>query len=224
MNCSAFQEHVHRFLDGDAVAIPDAFEEHRRVCGECRATYAAAIELARGLRLAPWPAAPAELSDRMVALILQERTHQARHARRTWAAAALAASVLIAATAITWLSRGEPGASATGGTANAGGYSGKPSLSLALDGSVADAGSTLTSLVAVTARETVKQGRLLLPDAVPSPTLANIDSLQQTLQPSARSLREAGQTLTASLEPVTASARRAVTTLQELSPISGDDK
>lgn len=222
MNCSTFQERVQQLLDGDAVALEDEFERHQRACGDCRATYAAAEELARGIRLSPWPAPPPALAPRIVARIVQEQSRQRRLLRRTWAAA-LAASVLVAGLALYSMAlpgrKGNPDPTRVV-AADLNPTAAAPSLSL--DGSVAEAGSALTSLVEMTARETVKQGQLLLPISVPAPPLADMDALQQSLEPPAKSLRQAGQTLTASLEPVASSARRAFVTFQDLSPMGSE--
>src|SRR5207248_438549 len=95
---------------------------------------------------------------------------------------------------------------------------------LSLNTSVAEAGSALTSLVELTARETVKQGQMLLPEKMSAPSLADFGALQQSLEPPAESLRSAGQTLTASLEPVTSSARRAIATFAQDLAAFDDDK
>jgi hypothetical protein len=82
-------------------------------------------------------------------------------------------------------------------------------VSLSLDQSVSEAGAALSSLVQLTAQETLTQGKRLLPLNVPAPSLAPVETLQQTLEPPVESLRQAGQNLTTGLEPITASAQRA---------------
>jgi hypothetical protein len=66
----------------------------------------------------------------------------------------------------------------------------------------------LAALVGRTADEAVEQSRALLPAGLPRQATFDADSL--AIDPSVRSLREAGQGLSAGLEPVTTSARRAV--------------
>ena len=85
-----------------------------------------------------------------------------------------------------------------------------PTPAVSLDKSAGEAGTALASLTKKTADETVAHGRLLLPTTFSAPPLAT-DAWQQTLDPPAESLREAGQNMSAGLEPMTSSARRAVT-------------
>jgi len=80
-----------------------------------------------------------------------------------------------------------------------------------------EAGSTLVALVNRTADETVGQGRMLLPQEVPSPRLTVADNWQPALSPQA--IRDAQDGVAVGFEPVTDSARRAVNLfLRELSP------
>jgi hypothetical protein len=55
----------------------------------------------------------------------------------------------------------------------------------------------------------MKSTQLLVPDLPGAAT--DTDLWQHTLDPTTRSLREAGQNVTATLEPVTKSAQRAIT-------------
>jgi hypothetical protein len=99
-----------------------------------------------------------------------------------------------------------------------------PPPSASLRDSVAEAGSAVTSLTRRTADETVGQGQLLLPllasaRQLPEPSPAPI------LPPPVGSLREAGDGMSASLEPVTASARRAFDLfLREVPAVAPPDK
>lgn len=219
MQCGAFQEYVQQFLDGDLPVPPADFEAHRAACRDCRETYAAAVELARGLRLAAWPAPPPGLAPLITTRLLADHAHR-RSLRRAWATAAVAASLLLA-TALTFLALKNPPHSSTSPVAAT-----TPPIELqtaavlSVDGNLSNAGSALTSFVEVTARETVKQGQLLLPEKVAAPKLADLDALQQSFEPPAQSLLQAGQNVSASLEPVASSARRAfVTFVQDLSPM-----
>ena len=74
--------------------------------------------------------------------------------------------------------------------------------------SMTEAGSAVASLTSRTADETLAKTQGLLP-VVTDPSLNALD-LGPPLDPQARSLREAGEGVTAGLEPVADSARRAV--------------
>ncbi len=83
----------------------------------------------------------------------------------------------------------------------------------------------LGTLVRRTATETFDQGRLLIPSQVLPPNPLPQDSWQVNLDEPARTLTQTGQNLSASLEPVTSSARRAVDLfLRELPPVETEPK
>lgn len=221
MNCGEFHDTVQQFLDGEVVGPCDAFEAHRAQCRECRELYSAAVELARGLRLVAWPLPAVGLAGQVTVAVQSEHIRGLR-ARRLLTTAALAASLMVAVTAVAFLPRPgpQPAIDATSITATNPPVIIETAAVLAVDENLSTAGSALTSLVEVTARRTVKQGQALIGESVATPKLADIDALQQSLEPPAQSLRQAGQNLTASLEPVTSSARRAfLTFVQDLSPM-----
>ena len=90
--------------------------------------------------------------------------------------------------------------------------------------SVAEVGSAVASVTRRTAGDTVEQALQWLP-TVPTPALSESSVLEQTLDPPARSLREAGQGVSAGFEPVTSSARRALDLfLREIPPMEPDGK
>jgi hypothetical protein len=89
---------------------------------------------------------------------------------------------------------------------------------------VAEAGAAVVALTQRVADETVEDTQLLLPrgDAPPLPAA---DVLQQTLGPPAHSLQEAGQIVSAGLDPVVMSARRAFDLFwRELPPAESTEK
>jgi hypothetical protein len=92
---------------------------------------------------------------------------------------------------------------------------------------MAEAGSAVVNITRRKADETVGQSWLFWP-AVTPPPLDDPSVLSQPLElggPPARSLREAGQSVSAGLEPVTSSARRAFDMfLRELPPVGAEDK
>jgi len=90
--------------------------------------------------------------------------------------------------------------------------------------SVAELGAAVASVTRRAADGTVEQARQLLPD-VPTPALSETSVLAQTLDPPSRSLLEAGQGVSAGLEPVTDSARRALDLfLREIPPMEPEGK
>ena len=83
--------------------------------------------------------------------------------------------------------------------------------------SAAEMGGAVVALTSQTADETMGQTRWLVP-RVSSPALPRVDL--ESIEPPTRPLREAGESLSAGLEPVTNSARRAVDLfLRELPPM-----
>ncbi|HZT83613.1 MAG TPA: zf-HC2 domain-containing protein [Gemmataceae bacterium] len=230
LTCADCQRLLHERLDG---ATPDraALEGHLAECPQCAPWHAAAGLLEQGLRLATPPAPPPALADRLVAAVLADRRRRARR-RRFVAAAALAAGLLLAALALRLWPRpaGEPvdppdvaDVRPVRPAADAGGSPdpvGPPAPSLR--DSVAEAGDAVASLTRKTADETMGPTALLRPMA-PWPPLDDEDPLTPALEPPARSLREAGQGVSSGLEPVAASARRAIGLfLSEIPPMGSE--
>jgi hypothetical protein len=83
---------------------------------------------------------------------------------------------------------------------------------------VVEAGSAVASLTRRAADETVGQTRLFLPEAIPAPPLTTSEPMQPVLDPPTESLRQAGQGMTAALDPVTTSARRAFSMFMREAP------
>jgi hypothetical protein len=220
MNCLDCQELLQARLDGvppDDRDDPGASEHHLAVCAECRGWYAAAQRLEDGLRLARPPAAPDDLADRIVAGVLADRRRRTR--RWAWArgAAALAASLLV----VFLLGPNGPMAVRNPTPGPRPGPA-APSESASLRESVVEAGSAVVSLTTRTADKTVGQGRLLLPVVVAK---VPENPMPSPMDPPVRSLRDAGQGLSAGLQPVTSSARRAFDLfLREMPPMDPEDK
>jgi hypothetical protein len=83
--------------------------------------------------------------------------------------------------------------------------------------SAEELGGAVASLTSQTADETMGQTRWLVP-RMSSPSLPKVDL--ESIEPPTRPLREAGEGVSAGLEPVTSSARRAVDLfLRELPPM-----
>ena len=228
MNCTECEQLLQQQLDGEAIADRAAFDAHLVDCTACRARHAAAQRLLDGMRLLVPPLPPEGFCATIVAGVLAQRKARLRR-RRVLAAAALAASIILAVVAFArW-----PGSSGTAWVQermNEFLGSGEPKIIVldrssdmtdAEDGlptdsgrslrhSVAEARSAVVSLTQRTADETVGQSRLLLPEALPTAPAPTVDPMGKALDVPAEPFREASQGVSASLEPVTTSARRAV--------------
>lgn len=226
MNCSDCQELLQQSLDGTPLANRATFDRHVAECSECRGWHAAAQRLTAGLRLLAAPVPPPGLTARIVSGVLAERFARQRFRRQLTVGAALAASLLVAALGgYFWTRSADVNPAPSGAVppvaiANPAETPPPPSLR----DSVAEAGSAVANVTRRTADSTVEQARQLLP-AVPTPALSEVSVLEQTLDPPARSLREAGQGVSAGMEPVTSSARRALDLfLREIPPMEPDGK
>jgi len=213
MNCLEFQERLQSQLDRQPVGDGTSLEHHLASCPDCRQLHQAAQRLEEGLRhLAP-PCPPVGLADRIVTRALGERQARLRFRRRLLAVAAIAASLLLTALAgYYWFLRPtDQGPVTPEPIAN------KPpepepqpkeTPAPSLRESVADATDAVAGLAQRTTDETVGSTWLLW-SVVVAPPLKEPAELPPPFDPTARSLREAGQGLSTGLEPLANSARRA---------------
>lgn len=220
MNCLDAQHWLQERLDGrpfDRAAL-DAHLDH---CADCAAQHAAAGRLLDGLRLLVAPQPPAGLRDQVVARVLADQRARRRRVRLL-TALAVAASLLVAGLAgYSWLL--PPGPPVVPPEPMPLVKTPDPAAPSLRD-SMAEAGSAVVNLTRRKADETVSQTRLLWPSVTP-PALDDPHVLGEPLDPPARSLREAGQNVSAGLEPVTSSARRALDLfLREIPPMGTEDK
>jgi anti-sigma factor RsiW len=211
-------------LDGAPAESPEV-ERHVAECSCCAALHAASLRLSAGLLLLTPQCAPASLTGRIVAAVLEEQRAQRKRHRLRAAVAALAACLML-------------------GTAAAGLYYGgvlkfgtnssphvavnnnpeqpepipPPAQPPSVRESVSEAGNALATLTTRTADETVGQTRLLVP-MVTGPSLDELD-MPPALEPTKPYL-EAGQGVSVALEPVTSSARRAVDLFRRDLPHAG---
>jgi predicted anti-sigma-YlaC factor YlaD len=206
VNCSEFQHLIQRRLDGDFNLGSAGLDAHLASCASCRRLDAAAHRLEAALGLVTAAAPPSGLASRLVTRVLAERRARMRYRRGLLAGAAAAGIVLVALSSYSRLG-GPASKPAPIQTANARPHA-QPRTTVSLQASVREVGTALAALVGRTADEAVEQSRALLPTGLPGQAVFDADSL--ALDPPVRSLREAGQGLSAGLEPVTSSARRAV--------------
>jgi hypothetical protein len=224
MTCPECGDRLQQWLDG---RTRDAGPSEPLVlCPACAEWAGAACRLDRGLRLLTPPVPAPYLADRIVAAVAARRRRR-RVRVLLWAgAAATAATLLIAA----WQAfhHGSPPAAAPEPTpmtqtSTPPQPAPPPEAHATLRESVAEAGSAVASLTSRTADETVAKTKILIP-AVVDPSLGNFD-LQPPIDPPKLTLRETGEGVSAGLEPVADSARRAVGLfLRELPPMESAPK
>jgi hypothetical protein len=241
MNCLDCHDVLQRYLDGAPVRLA-LLEPHLTVCDECRDRLHAAQRLADSLRLSP-PLAPAPgLARRITGRVLADQRATRRFQQRFRTAAAVAAGLLLAlfwgyqAHRLGWFddpAGGKPGPGARyearlpqTSTPSTKKESSEPGGAPSLGQTFTEVGTVALALTRRTAGETVDQARRLLPPAQPLPDpMTEVkagDPLTPVLEPLAQSLREAGHSVSQGLQPVTASAPRAVEVLSQLvSPLKG---
>jgi predicted anti-sigma-YlaC factor YlaD len=233
MNCPDCLELVQRQLDGAPVPEGAALDEHLAGCRDCREWSAATRCLAEGLRTLPPPLPPVGLVDRVVGGVL--RQGRARLRRRRWlmGGAAAAAALLVASFAGYLWPRlpapGPPEQMPQPVVKNAPRPETSPPAPLSLRESVAEARSAVAALTEDLAAKTKAQARVLLSaaaplDAMSVPQLPEVGGLEQPLEPAAQSVRASGHGVSASLETVTGSARRAFTYFLHQLPLETERK
>lgn len=216
MNCLACQELLHHYLDREPVLDRAALDQHLAGCADCRSWHGAAQRLEKGLaRRVPAPA-PVDLTGRIVARVLADQRARLRLRRRVSllvaGAAAVAASLLVLA-ALGYFRRPADGGLTPSPdpeiVENKPPKVEEPPAAPSLQDSVAEASEAVASLTRRAADEAVGPTRLLWPVVSAAPPLDDPAQLPPPFDPTARSLREAGQGITTGLEPVASSARRA---------------
>lgn len=224
MNCHTSHDLLQRGLDGTAIESPE-WNEHLRHCPECQALVAASRRLKDGLRQLTPPLPPPDLAARIAERVLLDRRRARKRQRRRWTVSlALAASLFVVLLLrLDW--RGQTSLHPTDNS-EATALKEKPRSSPAdvptLRESAEELSGAVASLTSQTAEETMGQTRWLVPK-MSSPSLPKVDL--EAIEPPTRPLREAGEGVSAGLEPVANSARRAVDLfLRELPPMETETK
>jgi len=226
MNCHEFQDWLQADLDRGTRAsglsgLPLAgFGEHLSACPACERLHAASRRLKQGLHLLALSPVPAGLLDRVLDEVLTDRRRRQRWRFRLAGALALAASVLVIALAGQLLPRpASPSPRPADRTIVV--RPAPPSVPSIRD-TVTEASSAVVGLTAWTIDQAFDRTRMLLPPMDDS--LLPPMGLQQPLEPPARSLVEAGQEVSAGLEPIADSARRAIALFRRDLPPLGPEK
>jgi hypothetical protein len=214
MNCQDYHELLQRRLDGEEIADSADQAAHLATCGECRGLHVAARRFEAGMRLLRHPVPAANLSERIVNSVLAQQRAARRRRLLVRAVGAMAASLLAAGLIGLWANRrGQeerpaPAPPIAQQAPQPGGPSAGPSLR-----------ESMTEVAQLTMRRADETVRTLLPDANPN------DSAASPFTASVASLREAGNSVSAGLEPVTDSARRALDLfLREIPQVRAEDK
>lgn len=223
MNCREYLDLVQRHLDGAAAPVGAEGEAHLRDCPACTARAAAVARLTTGLRLLRPPTPPPALGKH-VALAVVRDLRRRRMVRRVGLMASLAAAVLVAlGIRQLLLAPAAPEIADGAGQPAIAVRDGRLEAPEPLRQTVEQAGQEVAALTSQTADRAVGGTSLLLPMWSGS-SLVRLELPKPpdaTLQP----LREAGHGVSAGLEPVAASARRAMDLFwRDLPPMDGDGR
>jgi hypothetical protein len=189
---------LQRHLDGeplDALAL----ERHLRQCPVCQELYAASQRLREGLQQLPAPVPPAGLAGQITRRLLADR-RRALRIRLVTAATAVAAGLLVAIGTVLYVPRARTPVEQPGPAV----VQAAPSL----QEQVGEVGLAVASLARRAADETLTTTRSLLPE-VPLPAPREATDAPARAPDSEKTLREVQKGVSAGIEPVTTSARRA---------------
>jgi hypothetical protein len=204
MNCHECQELIQRWLDGETSAAEQpTLDSHLALCASCRDLHASGNRLLEGLRIQGSPVPSADLSMRIRRAVVAQARRQLVFRRAAVISAAAASIVAVLSANYFWPRRGDKPLVAVV-------QPNTSDRSLTLNRSVTEAGEAVLAITRKAADETVGQGRMLLPNVLPDTPRADMPELAALLGPPSRSLREIQDNMTAGLEPVTSSARRAL--------------
>ncbi|OAI53575.1 hypothetical protein AYO44_04070 [Planctomycetaceae bacterium SCGC AG-212-F19] len=240
MNCTEAQDLLQRRLDGAGSDHPAGLAQHLAACGECRLLHAAAGRLEEGLRLMPRPMPrpmpPPALRTSIVAGVLADRRRIQRR-RRVVFGMALAASVgFFMLAALTYYSPPQGDNWAASKIREIHNYFWPqpplqpvlvakdpidsprlPEEAPSLRASVAEAGTAMAALTRRTTNETVEQTRFLT-EVLPAPMNVFEAVPPMPEQPIVAVWQGTGQRVATGFEPVTNSARRALSMLLRENP------
>jgi hypothetical protein len=201
MNCLECQEQLQSLLDGASLADQLALAEHLGVCPSCRELHACARRLLEQFRVQETPTPSPDLAIRIRQSVVNEARRRVVFRRLAAVSAAAACIAAVVAGSFFWPRRADDSYAKAPITS-------RPSLSLSK--SVEEAGQAVLAMTRRAADETIDQGRVFLPRNLPEGPTADAAALEPLLDQPARSLREMQDGMSAGLEPVASSARRAV--------------
>jgi hypothetical protein len=201
MNCTEFHDLMQRRLDGEVASESGGIAAHAAGCPHCRAWLATLRRLETGLQSLTRPIPPAEMTEDIVAGVLADQRAVRRRRFVVRSAVAIAAAVLVAVLIGQRLNQPQPKGPDGSGLAEV--PPNPPPAPEPTPGtpSLRESVNSVAQLTLHGADETVRSFLPEAPAKGPSPS---------PLTSSVASLREAGNSVTTGLEPVTGSARRAL--------------
>jgi predicted anti-sigma-YlaC factor YlaD len=231
MNCPECEALLQCRLDGDRIMDRAAVERHLFGCTLCRERHAAAaLLLDEGLSalLRPVPPHPLWSAEVVSNLLADQRRRRWRRYRVTAvaSAAALLLAVLTGWSALRWSQPVGPEPIQQAQSAEKQEGSSLNEMRPSLGETVTEAERAVKALTNRIADNTVGQMRTLLNVAAPAevgpmPELPTMASIEQPLDPAARSLQETGRGVSTGLQTVAGSARRAFDfLLREMPPVA----
>ena len=217
MKCHDYLTLLQSRLDGSALPLSPDCENHLSQCSSCRALRHSGEILLTGMKLLPAPVVPTDFPQRMAALVLRDRLAR-RHRQRVWmlVTAALAASLLVMVLAANFLlpvsRRGvTSNDSITKENKQRKGTAPDAVAAPRLAQSVDEARHAFASLSERWTENAQKQTKLLLPtQPIQIARLEGEAGSAFELEPAAKSLQQAGKAVADNLQPVAATARRAL--------------
>lgn len=204
------QQWLQERLDGQLAPNHPSVVKHLVECPACREWHAAARLLEDGLRRLPVVSPPVGLVDHLMARVLSDRRRRLVR-RRLLAVTSLAAGVLlVVGMGYFWPS--PPLAPQRVESPQIVEIKPEPiPAPLSVHKTMSEAGIMVAELARKTSGETFSPSLFSWTDTmIDTPTLTGTDTLQQTWEPPAQELRAVGQGASTSLQPVTTSAKRAV--------------
>jgi hypothetical protein len=217
MNCHEWQAIWQNVLDGDDAGIDRAaWSAHLKDCANCRELHETGERLFSALRRLPPLAPPSALADTVLAAVRHE---DRRQRMRVWVGVgtSLAAAALIwgIVRVVFFPQTPQPSRNPVAPEVAA---TPPPSL----DAQLAEAQTATIDLTRRVARDTVRHASLFVPP--PPERWAGIGGTADGPQTAAVPVRQMGQSVSNSLEPVTASTRRAFDMFWKLLPPAELDK
>jgi hypothetical protein len=202
MNCGQFNDWLQSYLDSDHRVVESEIHIHLAECPHCRTQEAATRRLFEAMQLNSPPAPPARLAARITGNVLAARA--ARQIRQRWLiGSTMAAAVLLVGiiTGYSWRGANVPSAErplARSENQRASPFDRQPAeqFGKSRSGPLADRRQS----------DGKAPSPLSISNRGPSSAVAWIEPLE----PSLRSLRNAGTEISSGLEPVVSSAQRAV--------------
>jgi hypothetical protein len=201
MNCLEAHHWLQRHLDGEPLDR-SPLEDHLRECAACRDLAAGSQRLLEGLRLLPARRPPDDLAERITRQVLTG-WRRAGRVRLGVAAAALAAGVLLAVRTGVQVLQPRPVVATHEARPEK-----TPPAAPSLEKQVGEVGQVVASLARRAADETLTTTRSLLPEMPMPPSGVATDPRPPAEAPE-QTLREVQKGVTAGIEPVTTSVRRA---------------